>query len=150
MTVDGLDATEVAIRMLKRIGARRHCPILLGGVTFAGFNMIDPHILQRTFHVPVIVVIGSRPDNRSVKRALVRHFEDWRARWRIIRSLGPLHRLRTIRSENPIYYEMFGCTFSEARRILKTWAFVSRMPEPLRVASIVAHGLFPSKPVTQA
>jgi endonuclease V-like protein UPF0215 family len=129
--------------MLKQVKMRKDCPILLGGVTFAGFNIIDPHVLHQAFHVPVIVVIGVHPNNKSVKRALVRHFKDWPHRWRIIQSLGPLHRIRTVPSENPIYYEMFGCTTYEARKILKSWALVSRMPEPLRVASMVARGLFP-------
>jgi len=100
-------------------------------------------VLQRRFRVPVLVVVGSRPDNKAVKRALVKHFPDWKERWEIIRSLGPLRRVRTIRHENPIYYEDFGCTTKIAREILIRWAVVARIPEPLRVAGLVASGLFP-------
>src|SRR5712692_2526399 len=76
--VDGLDATSQAIKLVR---GWKPAPILLSGVTFAGFNMIDPHVLRKKFRVPVIVVVGSQPDNRAVKRALVKHFPDWKRRW---------------------------------------------------------------------
>lgn len=139
--VDGLDGTERALKLVSSLTSVKP-PILLAGATFGGFNLIDPHRLQKRFRVATIVVVGSRPDNRAVKRALVRHFSDWRERWAIIRSLGPLHQIRTVSSENPIFYEAFGCSTVVARRILQDWAMVSRMPEPLRVAGLVARGLF--------
>lgn len=146
ITVDGMDGTEQALRLLKQVHSP-DCPVLLAGVTFGGFNMIDPRRLERRFRAPTIVVVGSKPDNRAVKRALVRHFPDWRERWRLVRSLGPLHRVRTVGVENPIFYEAFGCESSVARRVLSSWALVSRMPEPLRVAGLVARGLFSAQPI---
>ncbi len=146
ITVDGLDATAQAIRLLKNL-YRGSCPILLAGATFGGFNMIDPRFLARRFRTPTIVVVGSRPDNRSVKRALVKHFPDWQERWKVIGSLGPLYHVRTMAGDNPLFYESFGCSRGEARRILSDWAFVSRLPEPLRVAGLVARGLFSGEPL---
>ncbi len=143
ITVDGLDATQKAQQLLK---ITKHVPVLLSGVTFGGFNIIDPRQIQEQVNAPVIVVTGSRPDHRAVKRALSRHFPDWKERWDVIRSLGPLHRARTLRSESPIFYENFGCSSLEARSILKSHAFISRIPEPLRVAGMVARGLFPQTP----
>ena len=148
ITVDGLDGTERALEMLRHFQITRKTPILLAGVSFAGFNLIDPHVLHRTFSNPILIVTGSRPNNKAVKQALVRHFKDWRHRWRIISSLGTLHSVRTIPRENPLYYEAFGCQPVEARKILRSWALLSRFPEPLRVAGMVARGLFPTKPVT--
>jgi len=139
ITVDGLDATEKALSILRRW---KPVPILLSGVTFAGFNLIDPHVLHRIYRVPVIVVIGSRPDNRAVKRALVKHFPDWKRRWRIISSLGPLRTVRTNPDEPPIHYESFGCSSKEAASLLQASSHVSRIPEPLRVAGLVGAGLF--------
>jgi len=144
--VDGLDGTDRALKLLSTLSLTE-CPILLAGATFGGFNLIDPRKLQNRFRTPTIVVVGSRPDNNAVKRALVRHFSDWRERWSVIRSLGPLRSVRTVASENPVCYEAFGCSSVDARNILKGWALVSRVPEPLRVAGLVARGLFPAQPV---
>jgi endonuclease V-like protein UPF0215 family len=146
ITVDGLDATVLALRMLSSLPVQDF-PILLAGATFAGFNIIDPRVLQRKFRIPTIVVIRSRPHNRAVKRALVTHFPDWKRRWRILSSLGPLRQTRTFQNEGPVFYESFGCADDEARGILRDWAYVSRIPEPLRVAGLVARGLFPAQPL---
>ena len=140
ITVDGLDATDEALKLLK---AWKPAPILLSGVTFAGFNLIDPHVLRGKLRVPVIVVVGSRPDNRAVKRALVKHFPDWKQRWKIISSLGPLRKVRTNPDEPPIYYEAFGCSARDATALLNANSHVSRIPEPIRVAGLLARGLFP-------
>ncbi|HEV2120792.1 MAG TPA: DUF99 family protein [Candidatus Bathyarchaeia archaeon] len=143
ITVDGLDATRKAEHLLK---GSTHTPVLLSGVTFGGFNLIDPWKIQKLCKAPVIVVVGSRPDNRAVKRALTRHFPDWKRRWDLIRSLGPIQRVRAMIGEGPLFFERFGCSTREARLILKTSAFVSRVPEPLRVAGVLARGLFFSEP----
>jgi endonuclease V-like protein UPF0215 family len=143
ITVDGLDATRKAELLLR---SSHHIPVLLSGVTFGGFNLIDPWKVQKSCKAPVVVVVGSRPNNRAVKRALSKHFPDWEKRWALIRSLGPLRKVRTMAREGPVFFERFGCSTHEARLILKTWALVSRVPEPLRVAGILARGLFPSEP----
>lgn len=144
--VDGMDATDRALKLLSGFSFS-NCPILMAGVTFGGFNLIDPRRLQRMFRTPTIVVVGARPNNSAVKRALVRHFPDWRKRWGIIGSLGKLHRVWTVAGENPLFFEAFGCSSLDARKILKSWALVSRVPEPLRVAGLVARGLFSTQPV---
>src|SRR5437016_14463458 len=95
--VDGLDATAVASRLLGSLQLR-DSPILLAGATFAGFNIINPRVLQRRLRTPTIVVIVSRRNDRAVNRALVRHFSDWRRRWRILSALGPLYQVRTFRN----------------------------------------------------
>ena len=144
IAVDGLDATRKAQLLLK---SSRHIPVLLSGVTFGGFNLVDPWKIQANTKAPVIVVIGTRPDNRAVKRALSRHFPDWKERWDLIRSLGSLHHVRTMANEGPVFFERFGCSTQDASMILKGSAFVSRIPEPLRVAGILARGLFSPKPL---
>jgi uncharacterized protein len=143
ITVDGLDATRKTELLLK---SSRHIPVLLSGVTFGGFNLIDPWKIQKLCKGPVVVVVGSRPDNMAVKRALSRHFPDWKERWDLIRSLGALRKVRTMAGEGPVFFERFGCLTRDAALILKSWAFVSRVPEPLRVAGILARGLFSPEP----
>jgi endonuclease V-like protein UPF0215 family len=143
ITVDGLDATRTALLLLRGSG---HIPVLMSGVTFGGFNLINPWKVQKFCKAPVVVVVGSPPDNKAVKRALFKHFPDWEKRWELIRSLGPLHKVRTMTNEGPVFFERFGCSTREATLILKASALVSRLPEPLRVASVLARGLFPSEP----
>src|SRR3989442_2376731 len=64
--VDGLDATNTALRMLSSLPVR-DSPILLAGATFAGFNVINPRVFQSKFRIPTIFVIRTRPHNRAFK-----------------------------------------------------------------------------------
>src|SRR5262245_66089908 len=50
ITVDGLDATQKAERILK---GSTGTPVLLSGVSFGGFNLIDPRKIQRLCRAPV-------------------------------------------------------------------------------------------------
>src|SRR5712691_11748352 len=53
ITVDGLDATRKAQLLLKN---SQHIPVLLSGVTFGGFNLIDPWKVKKNTKAPVIAV----------------------------------------------------------------------------------------------
>jgi len=138
ITVDGMDATEVLLSLLKDM---RFEVVMLGGVSFAGFNLIDPWAVYYRYGTPVIVVARKRPDNESVKRALMRHFDDWADRWEVIRRLGKIHSVKTFSEEPPIYFEVVGATEEWAAEVLKDCAMICRMPEPVRVARIVARGI---------
>src|SRR2546428_7674737 len=139
ITVDGLDATRKTELLIK---GSVHVPVLLSGVTFGGFNLIDPWKIQKLCKAPVIVVVGSRPDNRAVKRALSRHFSDWKKRWDLIRSLGPLHKVRTMAGEGPVFFERFGCSTRQAGVGPKRSAVGSGLPLPSGAAANPASGPF--------
>jgi endonuclease V-like protein UPF0215 family len=136
--VDGLDATEALLGLgpFNDLEA-----IILGGVTFAGFNIIDPFKVNNETGVPVIVYSGSKPDNDAMLEALQRHFGDWRERWEVVKRLGRVHEATTFPGEPQIYFEVVGEEPSWAEEILRDAAMVSRIPEPVRAAGLIARGL---------
>lgn len=138
VTVDGLDASEKLVGMLRGLPFDA---IMLAGVSFAGFNLIDPVIIYEEFSKPVIVVSRTRPDNLAVKGALFRHFEDWQIRWRVFQELGPIYEVVSIPSESPLYVEVVGADLNWASDLICAFTVCSRVPEPIRVARLIAHGL---------
>ncbi|MCD6264315.1 DUF99 family protein [Candidatus Bathyarchaeota archaeon] len=138
ITVDGLDATSRLSEMLRDLNFEA---ILLGGVTFAGFNIINVQQILKEYSRPIIIFIRDRPDNRAVREALEKHFDDWRERWDIIKSLGPVHSTRTRPDEPPIYFEVLGASSQWAEEVLRLSAMLCRIPEPVRVARLIARGL---------
>ena len=138
ITVDGLDATSKLSEMLRDMDFEA---ILLGGITFAGFNIINVQQILKEYSRPIIIFIRDRPDNRAVREALEKHFDDWRERWDIIKSLGPVHSTRTRPDEPPIYFEVLGASSQWAEEVLRLSAVLCRIPEPVRVARLIARGL---------
>jgi hypothetical protein len=138
ITVDGLDATE---KLCVNIRDWAFDALLLSGVSFAGFNLIDPMKLFEAFGNPVIIVSRTKPNNKAVKRALQAHFEDWEARWAILEKLGPAHKTVTLLRRQPIYLETVHADVEWAAQLVCALALWGRLPEPLRVAGLIARGL---------
>jgi len=138
ITVDGLDATKKLSKMLRKWSFDA---VILAGVSFAGFNVVDPTCIFNEFEKPVIVVARTKPDNVSVKDALSRHFRDWRVRWKVFEKLSPVYEVVSMVNEPPIYVEVVGTRLDFAERVLRSLVTCSRIPEPIRVARLIAQSL---------
>ena len=138
ITVDGLDATG---RLAKILSRWKFEAVMLAGVSFAGFNVIDPTIIHEEFGKPVIVVSRTKPDNEAVKQALQRHFEDWRVRWGVFEKLGLIHKVIVSASEPPVYVETVGVNVEWVGELIRALSVCSRIPEPIRAARLIARGL---------
>lgn len=138
ITVDGLDATEKAVNILERWDFE---VVMLAGISFAGFNVINPMVIYERFRKPIIIASRTKPDNKAVKRALMQHFNDWRKRWAVFAKLGPIYELKVLSGGPPLYFEVVGTEMEWASRLITSFAVCGRVPEPLRVARIIARGL---------
>ena len=138
VTVDGRDSTDVLLGMLVKI---RCDAVILGGVSFAGFNVIDPNRLNDELGVPVIVYSGDKPNSASVLSALKTHFSDWEERWAPIARLGDVYTVTTKMGTPPVFFEVVEESKEWAQAVLRYSASLTRIPEPVRVAGIVARGL---------
>jgi endonuclease V-like protein UPF0215 family len=138
ITVDGLDATE---RLSANIRDWTFDVLLLSGISFAGFNLIDPLKISEAFGKPIIIVSRTEPNNKAVKKALRAHFEDWKTRWAVIEKLGPVHKTSTLLGKQPLCLETVNADVEWASQLVRALAFWGRLPEPLRVARLIAHGL---------
>jgi endonuclease V-like protein UPF0215 family len=136
--VDGLDATEKLVGILKEW---KFDAVLLGGISYAGFNLIDPITIYEKFGKPVIVISRTRPNNKAVKRALQRHFEDWETRWKVFQRLSPIHKIAIKEGEAPLFIETVGANVKWASKVVGSLCFCGRVPEPLRAARLIARGL---------
>ena len=139
--VDGLDATDKLLEMLADLESD---VVILGGVTFAGFNVVDARLVHEETGVPVIVYSGEEPDSPSVLAALRKHFSDWETRWAAIKVLGEVYSTISMEGEPPVYFEVVGCPVPWAVEVLTDAALTCRIPEPVRVAGLVARGVSPS------
>jgi endonuclease V-like protein UPF0215 family len=138
IVVDGLDATE---KLGEVLGGWEFEAVLLAGVSFAGFNVIDPTIIHEEFGNPVIVISRTKPNSKAVKRALERYFEDWQSRWSVFERLGLVHKVVVSASEPPVYVETVGVRVGWAGKLIRALSVCCRIPEPIRVARLIARGL---------
>jgi endonuclease V-like protein UPF0215 family len=136
--VDGRDAQRVLLSLLNTLS---YDVVMLSGISFGGFNLIDIKLLARHIDRPVIAVIGEKPNNKAVRDALRKHFKDWRLRWRAVKAAGPLYSCKPLSAEPRLYFEVRGGSSGFARGVIASSAFISRLPEPVRVAGVIAKAL---------
>jgi len=138
-TVDGTDATAICRDMMTNTKHRTQLKVvMIDGVCLGGFNVIDIKELYETTHVPVITITRDKPDFEKIKKALKKNFSDWKERYTLMRQ-GRLHRLRT--HHNPIYIKCIGVSLQEAQEIINISTIRGVIPEPLRVAHLIASGI---------
>jgi len=140
ITVDGTDATDVILRIVASLKTKPDA-VLLAGISYAGFNLIDPFRLQEEANLATITVTAEKPNNREVQTALQEHFPDWKMRWSVYKRLRNFQPLQANLKENPVFMETVRLTSREGGRILKRLTKIGRMPEPIRTARMIARGL---------
>jgi hypothetical protein len=139
--VDGLDATRKIASMIT--GSPHHKQlrvIMLNGVTFAGFNVVDIRKLNAETRLPVIAVTRDRPDFEEIRRAL-ENLPYSERRWSAIRGTGELFEVCTRGKSSSVYMQIAGICEEDAERILHVTSTRSNIPEALRVAHLVASGI---------
>jgi len=139
--VDGMDATDKLAQMITESPHYRQLRvIMLNGVTLAGFNVVDIAELHQKVKLPIIAVTRDKPNLDDVRKALT-HLTEAEKRWKAIERAGKITKVRMREGEEPIYVHVVGISEETSKRILKSTATRSNIPEALRVAHIVASGL---------
>ncbi|MCX8182308.1 MAG: DUF99 family protein [Candidatus Methanomethyliaceae archaeon] len=137
--VDGLDATERLKEAIREEGMREGV-VIAGSVPIAGFNLIDAREVLKEFGLPTVFVLRDRPDVNAVRSALMKHFKDWKRRLEIIEAAGPIKEVSLGGGEG-VFIEVVGMGEAEAKRIIEGLTIFGKLPEPLRLARMVARSL---------
>jgi endonuclease V-like protein UPF0215 family len=138
---DGMDATGRIAEMIT--GSRNFGQIrvaMLNGVTFGGFNVVDIEALHDRTGLPVIVITRRMPDMEGIARAL-ENLDQPELRYQAILKAGEINEVQTRWRGGPVYYQCKGMEKEDAARLIVETAVHSRVPEPVRVAHIVATGV---------
>jgi len=139
VTIDGTEATLICQEMIQHSRHRQQLKVvMIDGGCLGGFNVIDIDELSAATNLPVITVTRDKPDQQKIKQALQNNFKDWKDRWLLLQK-GKLHRVPT--SHNPIYIKCTGVTVEEAKEIIKISTIRGVIPEPIRVAHLIASGI---------
>jgi endonuclease V-like protein UPF0215 family len=138
--VDGLDATDKVASMI--IDSSHFCQlriVILDGVTFGGFNVIDIKKLNAITDLPIIVVTRTKPNFDEIHEAL-KSLPRSEERWKAVQNAGPLLEVQTRSRGKKVYVETCGIREADATRIVQITSTRSSIPEALRVAHLIASG----------
>lgn len=133
---DGVNATDALIALVAGGKFRDHVrAVLLQGIALAGFNVVDLHRLSRTLDVPVVVAVRRQPRLAMVEEALLTRTPGGRRKWKLVQAAGPLTKL------GALWVQHIGLSAAEATALLAATTLHGNLPEPLRLAHLIAGGV---------
>jgi uncharacterized protein len=163
---DGADAARRMVQILRasQFGESVQA-VMLQGIAVGGFNVVDIHGLAKALSVPVLVVVRRPPDMAAVRRALFSDVPHARPRvpgaarkWKLIEAAGSLEALGSSRrSQRPrptgivtpsprLWIQRAGgLSLEDARRLVAATTLHGNIPEPLRLAHLIAGGITTGK-----
>jgi endonuclease V-like protein UPF0215 family len=161
---DRANATRAVVDMVRASQFGAHVQaVMFQGIAVGGFNVIDIHGLSTALRVPVLVVTRRKPDMAAVHRALFSDAPTARPRvagaarnWRLIEQAGAMELLEASRrsqrrqktrptgirtTEPKLWIQRAGLTLAQARGLVADTTLHGNIPEPLRLAHLIAGGI---------
>jgi len=139
--IDGFDATDRIASMITGSSHYRQLRVvMLNGVTFAGFNIVDVKALHVATKLPVITVTREKPDFAEIQKAL-QNLPNSEERWEAILRAGEPVEVSTRSAKAKVYMQTVGVSTGDAQKILRLTSTRSNIPEALRVAHLIASGI---------
>jgi len=139
IAIDGCDATEQITLMINNSSHSNQVRlVMLNGITFGGFNVVDINKLNLATNLSVIALMRNKPNLEAIREAL-NNLPQRDERWKMIRAAGTI--LEVNSKGKKIYMEIAGISEADARKIVELTSTRSLIPEPLRVAHLIASGI---------
>ena len=104
--------------------------VLLDGIAFGGFNVVDLPRLARSLQRPCVAVMRKLPDLPAMERA-ARRLPRPGARLALLRRAGPIH------VSGPFVYQVYGADPRETAAALERLTDTGNVPEALRLAHLI-------------
>lgn len=132
--VDGEDSTRQLIKMINNSKFKPQLQVvMLDGIALGGFNVVDIGELSLKTKLPVIVVIRNYPDFDKIESAL--------KKLNYFRKLEMIKRAGKVYKMGDIYVQLTNINLEKAKEVLKISSTHGLIPEPVRVAHLIASGI---------
>jgi endonuclease V-like protein UPF0215 family len=128
---DGWNATDAVARMLAggKFLPQVHL-VLLDGIAFGGFNVVDLERLAALLARPCVAVMRRQPHLPAIERAL-RLLPRPERRLDVLRRAGPIY------ESPPFFFQVRGMEAGAAAEALARLTDRGHVPEPLRLAHLI-------------
>ena len=137
LTVGGTDATGAVLSIVASLGRRDINVVMVSGSVVAWYNILDPEVISERTGLPLIVV--TYEDSDGLEGDIIHHFPGDEERLRAYRNLGERVPV-LLKDGSRVFIRPSGLSTEDASRILRDFTRDGKIPEPVRVARLVARG----------
>ena len=138
-TLDGNDATNTILQMYEDLKRPDISYVLISGLIISLYNIIDIKKIHESLKIPIIGVTYN--DSKGIEDSIKFHFPNsYKVKIKNYQKLGIRKKIILHTSSN-IFVRQEGCTVKEAGYLLNKLTLQGSIPEPLRVAQLLAKSL---------
>lgn len=134
-TVGGTDATASILRMFRRLRRSDLNLVILSGCIISRYNIVDVDGLAESAGVPVVCL--TYKESSGIEDAIRRNFRRPEERLESYRRLGGRRRL-LLETGHAVFVRTAGMREAEAKSVLDAFTLQGGVPEPVRVAALLA------------
>ena len=129
---DGFDATETICKLLldSKFLPQLHL-VLLDGIGFGGFNVVDLPTLAEKLQLPCVAVMRRQPDLNAVIDAMSR-LPNLEKRQELLKRAGKIHEY------SPFVFQVCGEEPEIIAKVLEKLTDCGKVPEALRLAHLIS------------
>ena len=135
-TVGGDDATRSILHLYRRLRREDVNLMVLSGCIISLYNIVDVDALASGSGVPVVAL--TYRESAGIEGAIRHHFGDGEEKLALYRRLGPRVPIE-LRTGYRVYARLSQVSEDDARRVLDSFTVQGGVPEPVRVARLLAH-----------
>ena len=135
-TIEGNDATDVILEMFEKLKRDDISFVMISGLIISMYNIVNIKKIWTKLKIPIIGV--TYDDSKGIEAAIKYHFPDsYKSRMQEYKDLGERTKI-TLHTGHPLFVRIEGCTISEIKNLLNALTLQGAVPEPLRVAQMLA------------
>ncbi len=138
ISVGGDDATEGILNIFGGLERSDINALLLNGSVISWFNIVDLDFVSEETGVPVISL--TYEESEGLEGYIREYFPRPQKKIDMYRKLGPREPLR-LKTGFEVYARFIGATAEETKGLLNSFTLEGKVPEPLRVARLLARSL---------
>lgn len=139
-SIGGTDATQSLLELFQKLERQDIRAWMLGGNIISWFNIIDIGELYHETDIPVVCVTYN--PSEGIEKYLREYFpESWHERLERIHQMGERKEI-TLLTGHTSYLTIAGVSLTRAKQLVDLFTIDGRVPEPIRIARIIAAGLF--------
>ena len=135
-TVGGEDATASVLTLCRRLGREDLNLVMLSGAIISRYNIVDVDEVAKKTSLPVICLTYKESQGiEGTIRAVFEHPESRLSTYRKLRSRTPV----LLHTGHRAFVRCSGIKDADAKKVLDSFTLQGVVPEPIRLARLLAH-----------
>lgn len=135
-TIEGDDATDSIISIYRSLGRNDINCIVLDGLIISMYNIVDGNCIFEETGLPIIAITFE--DSKGLEKSIKSHFPaNWQFKLGKYERLGQREKIMLKTSKN-LFVRYWGLNLHQAIGILDSFTLQGSLPEPIRVAKLMA------------